>query len=117
MADMQLPAGLAERVGDFLDGHYPARTEPEAFLRARFGAGLAWIAYPRGHSGIGLHTGAQSAVDAVLAAAGAPADRSESNMIGLGMAAPTLHEVFLSEVRIPDTARIGTVGEGRKVAA
>ncbi|MEV4259720.1 acyl-CoA dehydrogenase, partial [Spirillospora sp. NPDC049652] len=39
---------LERRVAAFLAAHDPAATEPLAFLRARFDAGLAWVHFPEG---------------------------------------------------------------------
>ncbi|CAM3561315.1 acyl-CoA dehydrogenase family protein [Tsukamurella ocularis] len=84
------PEELAGRVDEFLAAHPPAGTDPLEFLRARYDAGLAWVAYPEGRGGLGLSRSLQQAVDARFAAAGAPDNRSRVNGIGLGMAAPTI---------------------------
>jgi alkylation response protein AidB-like acyl-CoA dehydrogenase len=85
---------LLETVNTFLATHPPASIEDEkqriAFLRARFDAGLAWVGYPRGLGGLGADPGEQPGVDRVFADAGAPDNRPQGNVIGLGMAAPTL---------------------------
>jgi alkylation response protein AidB-like acyl-CoA dehydrogenase len=60
------------------------------FLRARYDAGLAWVAFPTGHGGLGLPRSWQVEVDDALAAAGAPDNNPRANGIGLGMAAPTI---------------------------
>jgi alkylation response protein AidB-like acyl-CoA dehydrogenase len=83
-------AGLARQVADFLAAHDPATTEPLEFLRARFDAGLAWVAYPEGLGGQGLPRALQPALDQLFADAGAPSNHPERNGIGLGMAAPTI---------------------------
>ncbi|GAB2979144.1 acyl-CoA dehydrogenase family protein [Nocardioides montaniterrae] len=81
---------LQQRVADFLAAHDPATTDRLEFLRARFDAGLAWVAFPEGLGGLGLPQSLQPEVDAAFAAAGAPTNRPETNGIGLGMAAPTI---------------------------
>jgi alkylation response protein AidB-like acyl-CoA dehydrogenase len=81
---------LSGRVADFLAGHDPATTDRLDFLRARFDAGLAWVSFPAGLGGLGLSRAAQPAVDAALAAAGAPDNDPRRIGIGLGMAAPTI---------------------------
>ncbi|HLU60318.1 MAG TPA: acyl-CoA dehydrogenase family protein [Pseudonocardia sp.] len=81
---------LRRRVERFLAEHDPATTERLAFLRARYDAGLAWVHFPEGHGGLGLPQAWQPEVDAVFAAAGAPDNNPQSNVIGLGMAAPTI---------------------------
>lgn len=84
------PSALLERVTEFLAEHPPAQTDRLDFLRARFAAGLAWVHYPAGLGGLGIDPSAQPAVDAAFAAAGAPDNCPRANVIGLGMAAPTL---------------------------
>ncbi|MFC8386340.1 acyl-CoA dehydrogenase family protein [Nocardia sp. NPDC057272] len=86
----EAPSALLERVTEFLAEHPPAQMDRMDFLRARFAAGLAWVHYPVGLGGLGLDPSAQSAVDAAFAAAGAPDNHPRANVIGLGMAAPTL---------------------------
>ena len=83
-------ATLDAAVAAFLAAHPPASTDRIAFLRARFDAGLAWIAYPEGLGGRGLDAALQPDVDRAFAAADAPDNRPQGNVIGLGMAAPTL---------------------------
>jgi alkylation response protein AidB-like acyl-CoA dehydrogenase len=90
---------LAERVRSFLDEHDPASTDRAEFLRARFGAGLAWVHYPEGLGGLGAEPGRQSAVDRAFAEAGAPDNRPRLNVIGLGMAAPVILRFGTAEQR------------------
>jgi len=78
------------RVTAFLAEHDPARLDRLEFLRARFDAGLAWVAYPEGLGGLGASRELQRVVDARFAAAGAPSNEPERIGIGLGMAAPTI---------------------------
>ncbi|HEY3015493.1 MAG TPA: acyl-CoA dehydrogenase family protein [Nocardioides sp.] len=84
------PAELRGRVADFLAAHDPSTTERLAFLRARYDAGLAWVAFPEGHGGLGLPQVLQPEVDRLFAEAGAPDNNPRANGIGLGMAAPTI---------------------------
>ncbi|MEO6957903.1 MAG: acyl-CoA dehydrogenase family protein [Antricoccus sp.] len=81
---------LETEVQDFLASHDPKTMEPIEFLRARYDAGLAWVNYPEGRGGKGLARSLQRGVDEQFAAAGSPDNRSSINVIGLGMAAPTL---------------------------
>lgn len=81
---------LRRRVEEFLAAHDPASTDRLEFLRARFEAGLAWVAFPEGYGGLGLSRSLQPEVDAAFAAAGAPDNQPGRNGIGLGMAAPTI---------------------------
>ena len=83
-------AQLAEEVRDFLAAHDPAGTEPLEFLRARYDAGLAWVNFPEGLGGKGLDRSLQADVNDAFIAAGAPDNNSRINVIGLGMAAPTI---------------------------
>jgi alkylation response protein AidB-like acyl-CoA dehydrogenase len=83
-------ADLRRRVADLLAAHPPGTTDRLEFLRARFAAGLAWVQYPEGLGGLGLDAGLQPEVDRTLAGAGAPDNRPQGNVIGLGMAAPVL---------------------------
>jgi alkylation response protein AidB-like acyl-CoA dehydrogenase len=81
---------LRERVRRFLTDHDPATEDRRDFLRARFDAGLAWVHYPTGLGGLGLPRAMQSVVDAEFAAVAAPDNDSSRNVVGLGMAAPTI---------------------------
>jgi alkylation response protein AidB-like acyl-CoA dehydrogenase len=81
---------VRQQVEAFLTEHDPATEERLEFLRARFDAGLAWVAYPKGLGGRGLPQTLQPEVDRLFEEAGAPSNRPESNAIGLGMAAPTI---------------------------
>ncbi|MFJ9789024.1 acyl-CoA dehydrogenase family protein [Streptomyces globosus] len=87
---MTTPDTLSARVRELLAAHPPATTARTAFLRARFDAGLAWVHYPEGLGGLGAPRSLQAAVDAELAAAGAPDNDPRRIGIGLGMAAPTI---------------------------
>ncbi|UAL30469.1 acyl-CoA dehydrogenase family protein [Nocardioides rotundus] len=81
---------LARRVVEFLAEHDPDTTDRVEFLRARYDAGLAWVAFPEGHGGLGLSRSLQAEVDRLFAEAGAPDNNPRANGIGLGMAAPTI---------------------------
>jgi alkylation response protein AidB-like acyl-CoA dehydrogenase len=81
---------LRRRVREFLDTHDPGATEPLEFLRARYDAGLAWVHFPSGLGGLDAPRALQPVVDEAFAAAGAPRNQPERNVIGLGMAAPTI---------------------------
>jgi alkylation response protein AidB-like acyl-CoA dehydrogenase len=77
------------RVKELLAGHDPASTDPVTFLGARFDAGLAWVWFPEGLGGLGLAPALQAVAERDLRAAGAPSE-VERNVIGYGMAAPTI---------------------------
>jgi len=81
---------VRHEVKAFLAEYDPTVEEPLDFLRARFDAGLAWVAYPDGRGGRGLPQALQPEVDRLFEEAGAPSNGPLSNAIGLGMAAPTI---------------------------
>lgn len=87
---MSTGTDLAAAVKEFLAQHDPATTDRREFLRAQYDAGLAWVQYPVGRGGLGADSGGQPLVDRILAEAGAPTNEPHRNIIGLGMAAPTL---------------------------
>ncbi|MFE6925348.1 acyl-CoA dehydrogenase family protein [Nocardia sp. NPDC057663] len=81
---------LRTRIGEFLAANDPATTERLEFLRARYDAGLAWVYFPEGHGGLGLPHAWQAEVDHAFEQAGAPDNNPMANVIGLGMAGPTI---------------------------
>ncbi|HVT67109.1 MAG TPA: acyl-CoA dehydrogenase family protein [Trebonia sp.] len=83
-------ADLRAAVRAFCAEHDPAATPRDAFLSARFDAGLAAVHYPAGHGGLGLPRALQAAADDEFARAGAVRPDPARNVIGLGMAAPTI---------------------------
>ena len=83
-------ADLRARIRTFCADHDPASTPRDQFLSDRFDAGLAAVHYPVGHGGLGLPRSLQQAAEEQFARAGAPAPDPGRNVIGLGMAAPTL---------------------------
>jgi alkylation response protein AidB-like acyl-CoA dehydrogenase len=83
-------ADLRTRIRAFCASHDPAAAPREEFLSARFDAGLAAVHYPAGHGGLGLPRGLQRVAEEEFARAGAPRVDQRRNVIGVGMAAPTL---------------------------
>jgi alkylation response protein AidB-like acyl-CoA dehydrogenase len=83
-------AQVRAAVRAFCADHPPSSTPRAEFLSARFDAGLAAVHYPAGHGGLGLPRALQPAADAEFASAGAPVLDPRRNVIGLGMAAPTI---------------------------
>ncbi len=81
---------LRKRIRAFLDEHDPAVMGRDSFLTARFDAGLAAVHYPVAHGGLGLARSLQQVAEAEFAKAGAPVLDPVRNVIGLGMAAPTI---------------------------
>jgi alkylation response protein AidB-like acyl-CoA dehydrogenase len=76
-------------VDRLLDSHDPA--DGKEFLGAQFDAGLAWVHFPEGHGGLAMSPALQPEIDTRLAEAGA-VDAREQNVLGHGMAAPTIVE-------------------------
>ena len=83
-------ADLRAAVRAFCAEHDPAATTRAAFLSARFDAGLAAVHYPVGHGGRGLPRTLQPVAEEEFARAGAVRPDDRRNVIGLGMAAPTI---------------------------
>src|ERR1700688_2526339 len=80
---------VRSRLRDLLAGHDPASTPAVEFLGARFDAGLAWVSFPEGLGGLGLSPELQGLVERELRQVGAP-NEADRNVIGYGMAAPTI---------------------------
>jgi len=93
MANAELAGRIAELVAEHGTG------ERAAFLGARFDAGLAWVHFPEGHGGLGLPRTEQSAIEDEFARLGAPPTAQADNVIGYGMAAPTILEFGTDEQR------------------
>ena len=81
---------VQRRVEELLAANPPAGTDRRAFLEAQFDAGLAWVHFPAEAGGLGATRKLQRVVDTALAQAGAPAPDVARNIIGHGMAAPTI---------------------------
>lgn len=81
-------------VAAFREDHPVASGEDIAgdrnFREALFDAGLAMVTFAPGHGGRALDSSLQARVNELLAHAGAP-DHTARNVIGLGMAMPTIH--------------------------
>src|ERR1700722_13974672 len=80
---------VRSKLRDLLADHDPASTPAVEFLGARFDAGLAWVSFPVGLGGLGLSPDLQGLVERELRAVDAP-NETDRNVIGYGMAAPTL---------------------------
>lgn len=81
---------VLDRVERFLADHPVATTSDRDLRAARFDAGLAFPHFDVGYGGLGLDPSDHARVERAFLAAGAT-DWSDRNVIGLGMAAPTLH--------------------------
>jgi alkylation response protein AidB-like acyl-CoA dehydrogenase len=80
---------VRSRVEELLATHDPARMPAAEFQGARFDAGLAWVWFPEGLGGLGLRPELQGVVERAMREAGAP-NEIDRNVIGYGMAAPTI---------------------------
>jgi alkylation response protein AidB-like acyl-CoA dehydrogenase len=80
---------VLSRLKDLLAEHDPASTPAVEFLGARFDAGLAWVSFPVGRGGLGVSPDLQGLVERELRAVDAP-NEADRNVIGYGMAAPTV---------------------------
>ena len=70
---------------------YPVASTPDVLVRgARFDAGLAFVHFAKSLGGLGLAPSLQSFTESEFDAAGCP-DWRARNVVGLGMAAPTIH--------------------------
>jgi len=80
---------VISRLRDLLAEHDPATTPAVEFLGARYDAGLAWVSFPVGRGGLGVSPDLQGLVERQLRAVDAP-NEADRNVIGYGMAAPTV---------------------------
>ncbi|MGQ0483239.1 MAG: acyl-CoA dehydrogenase family protein [Pseudonocardia sp.] len=83
-------ATVTDLVEKFLAEHPPASTDDQALRGARFDAGLAYPHFDRGFGGLGLDPTLSPVVERLFLDAGCQ-DWSSRNVIGLGMAAQTVH--------------------------
>jgi alkylation response protein AidB-like acyl-CoA dehydrogenase len=85
-------------VAEFLAEH-PVDSTPDRELRAaRFDAGLAFVHFDEGFGGLGLDSSLTPVVERLFLEAGCP-DWMARNVIGLGMAAQTIHTHGTDEQR------------------
>jgi len=101
---------VRQRIGALLEAFPPATTPATTFLGARFDAGLAWVWFPTGDGGLGLAPELQGLVERTLHRASAP-DESGRNVIGYGMAAPTIATHGTAEQRRQWLRRLFTCEE------
>jgi alkylation response protein AidB-like acyl-CoA dehydrogenase len=80
---------IRSRLRNLLVEHDPASTPAVEFLGARFDAGLAWVSFPVGLGGLGAGPDLQGLVERELRMVDAP-NEADRNVIGYGMAAPTI---------------------------
>ncbi len=84
-----LPPELRRDVAELLLELPPAITDDRLLREARFDRGLAFPQLPAGDGGRGLDSALQAPVEAMFLASGCQ-DWRDRNVIGLGMAAPTI---------------------------
>jgi alkylation response protein AidB-like acyl-CoA dehydrogenase len=82
---------LMALIDEFLLDHPFDPREDAGFRASRFDAGLAFVHFDKGAGGMNLDRSLQSLADARFLSAGA-SNWSDRNVIGLGMAAQTIHE-------------------------
>jgi alkylation response protein AidB-like acyl-CoA dehydrogenase len=80
---------VRSRLEELLATHDPSSTPAPEFAGARYDAGLAWVWFPEGFGGLGVSPDLQGIVERRLRQVGAPNDM-DLNVIGFGMAAPTV---------------------------
>lgn len=87
------PTNDRQTLGTALEAFFATHdiaTSPDRLIRAaRFDAGLAFVHFPRGLGGLGLDSSLQAESENAFQQAGSP-DWSARNVVGLGMAAPTI---------------------------
>ncbi|CAN5415266.1 acyl-CoA dehydrogenase [soil metagenome] len=91
---------LTRRVADLVAEHGVVEDRADdrrSFLGARFDAGVAWVHFPKGRGGLGLPRTEQGVVESEFARLGAPSTAEADNVIGYGMAAPTILEFGTEE--------------------
>ncbi|MCP3811214.1 acyl-CoA dehydrogenase family protein, partial [Mycobacteriaceae bacterium Msp059] len=84
-------ARVADAAHRIVREHDPTAVPMTEFLGACYDAGLSWVHFPEGLGGLGLSRGYQGVADVIFRKAGAPSPY-DLNIIGYGMAAPTLVE-------------------------
>ncbi|MGV0642722.1 acyl-CoA dehydrogenase family protein [Mycolicibacterium sp. XJ879] len=80
---------LGSALEEFFATHDIAASPDQMIRAARFDAGLAFVHFPPGFGGLGLGSSLQAECENAFQQAGSP-DWSARNVIGLGMAAPTI---------------------------
>ncbi|MGV0715535.1 acyl-CoA dehydrogenase family protein [Mycolicibacterium sp. XJ662] len=80
---------LDTALAEFFATHDIATVPDQMIRAARFDAGLAFVHFPHGLGGLGLDSSLQAECENAFQQAGSP-DWSARNVIGLGMAAPTI---------------------------
>ncbi|MBV9936043.1 MAG: acyl-CoA dehydrogenase family protein [Actinobacteria bacterium] len=89
MTDDETSRLVEGRIDKLLSACDPARDRPETIWGCQFDLGLAWVHFPAGLGGLDVDPGFQQVVDERLTAAGVPSNLYR-NLMGVGMAAPTI---------------------------
>ena len=82
-------ARVDERIAELLGAFDPQVADRAAIWGAQYDLGLAWVAFPEGLGGLGVHPSLQERVNNRLAAAGVTSNYLH-NFVGVGTAAPTI---------------------------
>lgn len=90
VADLTGAATAIRDAKALLESYPPATTEDRVLRGARFDAGLAYPHFDVGYGGRGLDPGLHNVIEQIFLQAGC-VDWRNRNIIGLGMAAPTIH--------------------------
>jgi alkylation response protein AidB-like acyl-CoA dehydrogenase len=99
MSEIESDEAAVERlVKDFLTEHPPETTDDRELRAARFDAGLAYVHFDKGFGGLGLDSSLAPMVEQLFLDAGCE-DWLPRNVIGLGMAAQTVHTHGTDEQR------------------
>src|SRR6204780_4598738 len=80
---------VLSRLHELVPEHDPSSPPAVEFPGSRFDAGLAWVSFPVGRGCLGVSPDLQGLVERELRAVNAP-NEVDRNVIGYGMAAPTV---------------------------
>ncbi|HEY9414244.1 MAG TPA: acyl-CoA dehydrogenase family protein [Pseudonocardia sp.] len=83
-------ATVTKLVEEFLAEYPPATTDDRVLREARFDAGLAFLHFDKGFGGLGLDSSLSAHAERMFLKAGC-VDWNTRNVLGLGMAAATVH--------------------------
>ncbi len=96
-ADAPAMSAVTEALQRLLGEHPPSSSSTNAFLGARYDAGLAWVHFDRGFGGLGLPAHLQRVVTETLDGAGAPG--ANDNYVGVHQAAAAVHALASDDLR------------------
>jgi alkylation response protein AidB-like acyl-CoA dehydrogenase len=81
-------ATVEAALATFLVANDPRAMDPVAYRAARFDAGLAWVAFPEGHGGLGVRPQLQAMVETAIRKAGGPG--APATGFFMNLAGPTI---------------------------